>query len=398
MAEKKQVRIGMVGYKFMGKAHSHAYRDAAFYFDPSVEPVLQAICGRNEEKVKEAADQFGWNSYETDWRELIKREDIDLIDIVTPNHNHAEIAIAAAEAGKHVFCEKPLALNLEQSQRMLEAVEKNKVLHMINHNYRFAPAIQFAKKLIEEGRLGRIYHIRATYLQDWIMDPQFPLVWRLNKDVSGSGSHGDLAAHSIDLARFLVGEFKEVSGILETFIKQRPLVEDSDGLSGTASSEKVGDVNVDDASVFIARFVNGAIGTFEATRFAGGNRNRNRFEINGEKGSIRWDVEHMNNLEVYFHDDEPGLQGFRTITCTEETHPFAGAYWPAGHIIGYEHTFINLVVELLNGIDRGCSPSPNFFDGVKNQAVLEAVEQSSQTKQWINIPDVMQQLEAVKKE
>ncbi|GIN70123.1 oxidoreductase [Bacillus sp. J14TS2] len=398
MAEKKQVRIGMVGYKFMGRAHSHAYRDAAFYFDPSVEPVLQAICGRNEEKVKEAADQFGWNSYETDWRELINREDIDLIDIVTPNHNHAEIAIAAAEAGKHVFCEKPLALNLEQSQRMLEAVEKNKVMHMINHNYRFAPAIQFAKKLIEEGRLGRIYHIRATYLQDWIMDPQFPLVWRLNKDVSGSGSHGDLAAHSIDLARFLVGEFKEVSGILETFIKQRPLVEDSDGLSGTASSEKVGDVNVDDASVFIARFVNGAIGTFEATRFAGGNRNGNRFEINGEKGSIRWDVEHMNNLEVYFHDDEPGLQGFRTITCTEEIHPFAGAYWPAGHIIGYEHTFINLVVELLNGIDQGCSPSPNFFDGVKNQAVLEAVEQSSQTKQWINIPDVMQQLEPVKKE
>ncbi len=194
MAEKKQLRIGMVGYKFMGRAHSHAYRDAAFYFDPQVEPVLQAICGRNEEKVKEAAEKFGWNSYETDWRELIKRDDIDLIDIVTPNNNHAEIAIAAAEAGKHVFCEKPLALTLEQSQRMLEAVEKNKVLHMINHNYRFAPAIQFAKKLIEDGRLGKIYHIRATYLQDWIMDPQFPLVWRLNKDVSGSGSHGDLAA------------------------------------------------------------------------------------------------------------------------------------------------------------------------------------------------------------
>ncbi|MFS0614783.1 Gfo/Idh/MocA family protein [Lederbergia ruris] len=398
MAEKKQLRIGMVGYKFMGRAHSHAYRDAAFYFDPKVEPVLQAICGRNEEKVKEAADQFGWNSYETDWRDLIKREDIDLIDIVTPNYNHAEIAIAAAEAGKHVFCEKPLALNLEQAQRMLEAVEKNKVLHMINHNYRFAPAIQFAKKLIEDGRLGKIYHIRATYLQDWIMDPQFPLVWRLNKDVSGSGSHGDLAAHSIDLARFLVGEFKEVTGILETFIKQRPLVEDSDGLSGKASSDKVGDVNVDDASVFIARFANGAIGTFEATRFAGGNRNGNRFEINGEKGSIRWDMEQMNNLEVYFHDDEPGIQGYRTITCTEEIHPFAAAYWPAGHIIGYEHTFINLVVELLNGIEQGYSPSPNFYDGVKNQAVLEAVEQSSQTKQWIDIPDVIQKLEPVSKE
>ncbi|MCJ7839521.1 Gfo/Idh/MocA family oxidoreductase [Lederbergia sp. NSJ-179] len=390
---KKQIRIGMIGYKFMGKAHSHAYRDVAFYFDPKVEPVLQAICGRNEEKVKEAANKFGWNSYETDWRTLIKRDDIDLIDIVTPNYNHAEIAIAAAEAGKHVFCEKPLAMDLEQSKRMLEAVEKNKVLHMINHNYRFAPAIQFAKKLIEEGRLGKIYHIRATYLQDWIMDPQFPLVWRLNKDVSGSGSHGDLAAHSIDLARFLVGEFKEVTGIMETFIKQRPIVEDSDGLSGTASSDKLGDVNVDDASVFIAKFENGAIGTFEATRFAGGNKNGNRFEINGEKGSIRWDVEHMNNLEVYFHDDEPGLQGFRTITCTEEIHPFAGAYWPAGHIIGYEHTFINLVEELLSGIGQGYSPSPNFYDGVKNQAVLEAVEQSSRTKQWVSIEDIVQNLE-----
>lgn len=391
---KKQVRIGMVGYKFMGKAHTHAYRDVSFYFDNKVEPVLQALCGRDEERVKEAAAKMGWRSYETDWRNLIAREDIDLIDIVTPNHNHAEIAIAAAEAGKHVYCEKPLAMTLEQSKRMLEAVEKNGVIHMVNYNYRFAPAVQFAKKLIENGRLGKIYHIRATYLQDWIMDPQFPLVWRLNKEICGSGSHGDLAAHSIDLARFLVGELKEVCGIMETFIKQRPIVENSSGLSGTASSDKVGDVEVDDASVFLARFENGAIGTFEATRFAGGNRNGNRFEINGEKGSIKWDGENMNNLQVYFHDDEPGLQGFRTINCTEEMHPFAGAYWPAAHIIGYEHTFINLMVELLNGIDKGFSPSPNFVDGVRNQAVLEAVDQSSRMKSWVpvseNLQNVMQ--------
>ncbi|WP_375709382.1 Gfo/Idh/MocA family protein [Niallia sp. NCCP-28] len=383
----------MVGYKFMGKAHSHAYRDVAFYFDNNVEPVMQAICGRNEAGVKEAAAKMGWQSYETDWRKLIEREDIDLIDIVTTNNSHAEIAIAAAEAGKHVYCEKPLSMTLEQSARMLEAVEKNGVIHMINHNYRFAPAVQFAKRLIQSGRLGKIYHIRATYLQDWIMDPSFPLVWRLNKEVSGSGAHGDLAAHIVDLARFLVGEFKEVNGMMETFIKERPIVEQSSGLSGTASSEQMGEVNVDDASIFMARFENGAIGTFEATRFAGGNRNGNRFEINGEKGSIRWDVEHMNNLQVYFHDDEPGLQGYRTISCTEEMHPYASAYWPAAHIIGYEHTFINLAVELLNGIDKGYSPSPNFMDGVKNQAVLEAVEQSASSRQWVSISQVQQSSE-----
>jgi predicted dehydrogenase len=389
---KKQLRIGMVGYKFMGKAHSQAYRNVPFYFDNRVEPILQAICGRNEEGVRDAAARMGWASYETDWRKLIERDDIDLIDIVTPNNMHTEIAIAAAEAGKHVYCEKPLAVTLEQANRMLEAVERNGVIHMINHNYRFAPAIQFAKKLIEGGRLGKIYHIRATYLQDWIMDPQFPLVWRLQKEVCGSGSHGDLAAHIIDLARFLVGEFKEVTGIMETFIKQRPIMEGSSGLSGTAVNNqnvKNGNVDVDDASVFLARFENGAIGTFEATRFAGGNRNGNRFEINGEKGSIRWDLENMNNLQVYFHDDEPGLQGFRTINCTEEIHPYAGAYWPAAHIIGYEHTFINLAVELLNGIDKGYSPSPNFHDGVKNQAVLEAVEQSSSTKQWVSVSELL---------
>ncbi|WP_057914693.1 Gfo/Idh/MocA family protein [Peribacillus muralis] len=379
----------MVGYKFMGKAHSHAYRDIPFYFNTNVEPVLQALCGRNEESVREAASKMGWKSYETDWKKLIKRDDIDLIDIVTPNNSHAEIAIAAAEAGKHVFCEKPLAMTLEQSKRMLEAVEKHKVIHMVNHNYRFVPAVQLAKNLIDNGRLGKIFHIRVTYLQDWIMDPQFPLTWRLDKVVSGSGSHGDLAAHSIDLARFLNGEFKEVSGILETFINQRPIVTSSSGLNGKGASDKTGTVDVDDTSIFIARFENGSIGTFEATRFAGGNRNGNRFEINGEKGSIRWDMENMNHLEVYFHDDEPGLQGFRKINCTEEIHPYAEAYWPAGHSIGYEHTFINLMVNLMNGLDKGFSPSPNFTDGVRNQAVLEAVELSSHKKKWISISDLL---------
>ncbi|MFJ7974513.1 Gfo/Idh/MocA family protein [Peribacillus sp. NPDC096379] len=382
---KKEIRIGMVGYKFMGKAHSHAYRDAPFFFKLGLNPVRQAICGRNEEGVREAAEQYGWNSYETDWRELIARDDIDLIDIVTPNNNHAEIAIAAAEAGKHVFCEKPLAMTLEESKRMLEAVEKNNVMHMVNYNYRFSPAVQYAKKLIDEGRIGKIFHIRANYLQDWIMNPDFPLVWRLEKSVSGSGSHGDLAAHLIDLARFLVGEFDEVSGILETFIKKRPAVEDSSGLSGVASTTDFKKVEVDDASIFLAKFKNGALGTFEATRFAGGNRNANKFEINGEKGSIKWNAENLNELDVYFASDEEGLQGFRKINCTEEPHPYANAYWPAAHIIGYEHTFINLIVELMKGLEQGESTSPNFVDGYINQAIMEAVEKSSENKTWEKI-------------
>lgn len=390
MSEKKKIRIGMVGYKFMGKAHSHAYRDLAFYFDCEVEPVLQALAGRNEEGVKEAAEKMGFLSYETDWRRLIERDDIDVIDIVTPNNTHAEIAIAAAEAGKHVICEKPLALTLEDAQRMYDAVKKNNVVHMVCHNYRFAPAVQFAKKLIEEGRLGKIYHIRATYLQDWLMDPEYPLVWRLKKEVTGSGAHGDIAAHSIDLARFLVGEFDEVSGMMETFIKERPVANanDGSGLSKQVGGVEKEEVDVDDASAFLVRFKNGAMGVFEATRFAGGNRNGNRFEINGSKGSIRWDMENMNLLDVYFTDDEEGLQGFRTISCTEEVHPYAGAYWPSGHIIGYEHTFINLATELMKGINEGYSPAPNFEDGIRNQEVLAAVEKSAETRSWVKVEDM----------
>ncbi|MFB7638929.1 Gfo/Idh/MocA family protein [Peribacillus butanolivorans] len=383
--EKTEVRIGMIGYQFMGKAHSHAYRDIPFFFKTNAKPVLKAISGRNEEALKEAAEDMGWESYETDWRKLIERDDIDVIDIVTPNHTHAEIAIAAAEAGKHIITEKPLALTLEEAKRMHEAVKKYDVIHMICHNYRFVPAIQFVKKLIEDGRLGKIYHFRANYLQDFIMDPEFPLIWRLKKEISGSGSLGDIGAHSIDLARFLVGEIKEVVGATETFIKERPLGEMTGGLRAQVNSNATGEVTVDDAVAFIARFENGALGTFEATRFAGGNRNKNTFEINGEKGSIRWNMESMNDLDVYFSDDEQGLQGFRTINCTEVQHPYAEAYWTAGHIIGYEHTFIHLLYEFLNGIVTNIQPEPNFKDGVKNQAILTAIEQSSNNRQWEQI-------------
>ena len=348
-------------------------------------PVLKAISGRNEEALKEAAEDMGWESYETDWRKLIERDDIDVIDIVTPNHTHAEIAIAAAEAGKHIITEKPLALTLEEAKRMHEAAKKYDIIHMICHNYRFVPAIQFVKKLIEDGRLGKIYHFRANYLQDFIMDPEFPLIWRLKKEISGSGSLGDIGAHSIDLARFLVGEIKEVVGTTETFIKERPLGEMTGGLRAQVNSNATGEVTVDDAVAFITRFENGALGTFEATRFAGGNRNKNTFEINGEKGSVRWNMESMNDLDVYFSDDEQGLQGFRTINCTEVQHPYAEAYWTAGHIIGYEHTFIHLLYEFLNGIVTNIQPEPNFMDGVKNQAILTAIEQSSNNRQWEKI-------------
>ncbi|SFJ50750.1 Predicted dehydrogenase [Halobacillus dabanensis] len=383
---KREIRIGMVGYQFMGKAHSHAYRDLPFYFDVSTTPVLKAICGRKEESVKEAAEKMGWESYETDWRKLIAREDIDVIDIVTPNHTHAEIAIAAAKAGKHIITEKPLALTLEEAKEMYSAVKEHNVGHLICHNYRYAPAVQYAKKLIEEGLLGRIYHFRARYLQDFIMSPDFPLIWRLKKEVAGSGALGDIGAHSIDLGRFLAGEIQSLVGTKETFIKERPIGEMSGGLSASSDFSSVGEVTVDDACAFLCRFENGALGTFEATRFAGGNRNKNEFEINGENGSLRWNMEDMNKLDVYLAKDEEGLQGFRTINCTEEIHPYAGAYWPAGHIIGYEHTFINLFHSFLEGLYQDKKDYPDFEDGVKNQAVLAAVEESDETGGWVNVP------------
>ncbi|MCU6793053.1 Gfo/Idh/MocA family oxidoreductase [Paenibacillus sp. WQ 127069] len=385
MSHKQKVRIGMIGYKFMGKAHSHAYRDLPFYFDLGIEPVLQTMVGRDKTSVKLASEKFGWLSYETDWRRLIEREDIDVIDIGTPNNTHVEIAIAAAEAGKHIICEKPLALNTQQALNMLKAVQKAGVIHMVSYNYRFVPAIQYAKKLIQDGMLGEIYHFRAQYLQDWIMDPGFPLVWRLRKDVCGSGSLGDLMAHSIDLARFLVGEIKEVTGMMETFIKKRPLGEMSGGLSASISGESFADVDVDDAVAAMARFENGAVGVFEATRFGKGNRNGNRLEINGSKGSIRWDMESMNTLQLYLEEDTPGMQGFRSINCTESVHPYGEAYWPAGHIIGYEHTFINLMHDFMKGILTNTNPNPNFEDGYRNQVILDAIEKSASAGKWMKI-------------
>jgi predicted dehydrogenase len=380
----KSIGVGLVGYKFMGKSHSNAYRQVKHFFpDCAFTPEMTALCGRDEAAVKQAAIDMGWNGYETDWKKLVTRQDIGLVDVSTPGDSHAAIAIAAANEGKHVFCEKPLANTLTEARAMAEAVKKNGVVGMVNFNYRRVPAVQLAKRLIQEGRIGKIYHWRSVYLQDWIMDPNFPLVWRLQKDIAGAGTLGDLGAHSIDLARMLVGEISEVTGMTETFIKQRPKLGGTTTSLGAVGTAEMGEVTVDDAALFMTRFENGAVGTFEATRFANGRRNYNSFEINGSKGSIVFNLERMNELQVLFNDDAADVQGFRTILVTEGVHPYMSAWWPAGHIIGWEHTFTHGVYDLINGIAKNVSPEPTFDDGVRCQAVLDAIETSASNKQWV---------------
>jgi predicted dehydrogenase len=382
----KKINVGMVGYKFMGKAHSHAYKDIGMFFEPGADVVMKAICGRDEAGVKAAADKFGWESYETDYRDLVARNDIDIVDINAPSDAHKEITLAAIAAGKHVFCEKPLALNLADGREMLEAAEKAGVKHAICFNYRFLPAVQLAKQLIEDGRLGDIHHYRATYLQDWLVDPAAPLAWRMKKEVAGSGAHGDLNAHSIDLARFLIGEFDRVVGHNRTFVKERP-IPGSTAQTGSGAPEK-GEVTVDDATGFIADFKNGAMGSFIATRFAAGRKNGNTFEIHGSKGTIRWDLERLNELEVYFREDEPNEAGFRRILVTEGTHKYSGNWWPTGHIIGYEHSFVHIVYEFVQHVVAGTPFTPTFLDGVRCQEVLEAVDLSIERGTWVSVSEV----------
>ncbi|PPA70769.1 Gfo/Idh/MocA family protein [Jeotgalibacillus proteolyticus] len=385
----KEVRIGMVGYKFMGKAHSHAYRDLPMFFPDQPRPVMKMICGRNKENVEKAAEQFGWEESSTDWQELIDNPEIDVIDINAPSNAHKEIALAAAAAGKHIFCEKPLALTLEDSREILQAAEEAGVKHMIGFNYRFAPAVLLAKKLIDEGRLGDIYHFRAGFLQDWLVDKDFPLTWRLQKEIAGSGSHGDLGAHLIDMAHFLVGDISEVIGMSETFVKERYVPENMTGLSGSASRDSPKEkVTVDDATLFMARFESGVLGSFEATRYAAGHRCTNTFEINGSKGSVKFDFERMNELQVYFQDDAEDVQGFRRVLATDPAHAYADAWWPPGHTIGYEHTFIHEVVELMQAFKEDRQPTSNFTDGVKCQQVLEAVDMSIAERRWIKPDDL----------
>ncbi|MBI3469661.1 MAG: Gfo/Idh/MocA family oxidoreductase [Planctomycetes bacterium] len=374
----------MIGYAFMGKAHSDGYiKTPVFFHEISAKPVMTAICGRNEGKVKEAAAQYGWKSHETDWRKLVARPDIDVIDVSTPNNSHAEISIAAAKAGKHVFCEKPLAMSLAEAKEMRDACNQAKVKHMVAFNYRRVPAVAFAKQLIGQGKIGTIYHMRAVYLQDWILDPNFPLVWRLDAKVAGSGALGDLGAHILDLAYYLVGPIKAVSATTATFIKQRKELADVTGGLGAAAGKGAADVTVDDAFVAITQFENGALGTFEATRFANGRKNYNCFEINGSKGSIVFNLERMNELQFLSSEDDDSIQGFRDIIITNGAkHPYVGHWWPGGHIIGWEHSHIHQIADLCDAIGKNQMPSPSFDDGVKNQAVLDAVERSAKSRRW----------------
>lgn len=384
MADK--INVGMIGAAFMGKAHSVGYRDVAFAFpDVKTVPVMKEIAAATLDEAEAARQVLGWERASEGWERTVQAPDIQLIDICTGNNLHKDIAVAAAKAGKHVFCEKPMAMSVAECKEMIKAVEEAGVVHMINFNYRRVPAVELAKQMIEEGAIGTPYHWRAVYLQDWIMDPNFPLVWRLKKELAGSGAHGDLNAHIIDLAHYLVGDIDSVCGLMKTFIKQRPELAATTGGLGAKAGEKMGEVTVDDATLFLAKFANGAVGSFEATRFAGGNRNGNRFEINGSEGSIRFNLERLNELEYFNRRDKEGQQGWKTILVTDPVHPYMKGWWPAGHIIGWQHTFVHQIYNLMNGIAEKKSPAPNFYDGLKCQAVLEAVEKSADSGQWVKV-------------
>jgi predicted dehydrogenase len=374
-------RIGLIGYRFMGKAHSNAWRQAPRFFNLKANVELHTICGRNAAAVQAARAQLGWQNAAKDWKEVVESPLIDIVDIGTPNDSHAEIAIAAARNGKHILCEKPLALNVKQAEAMLAAAQKAKVIHMVCHNYRRIPAIALARKMIGEGALGRIFHFHARYAQDWLVDPEFPLNWRLQKESSGSGANGDINAHIIDLGRYLVGEFKEVCGLLNTFVTERPIAE-----ALAKGTRKLGKVTVDDAALVIGRMENGVLANLEATRFAAGRKNHIEIEINGSKGSLYFDFEDMNRLKFFNGDDPKDRQGFRDILVTERgAQPYLANWWPPGHIIGYEHTFIHTIADFVNACAEGKLVQPTFEDGLKNQRVLAAVEESNQKGKWVKL-------------
>lgn len=386
---RKKVNVGLVGYLFMGKAHSVGYRDCAFAFpDVKAEPVMKEICGLSGTEAERYGKLYGWERASEGYKHVVEADDIDMVDVSVGNDMHKEIALAAAKNGKHIFCEKPMAMNVAECKEMIKAVEKAGVIAMIDFNYRRIPAVELARIMVEKGMVGTPYHFRAVYLQDWIVDPEFPLVWRLQKDKAGSGSHGDLNAHIIDMARYLCGEIESVNGLMKTFIKKRPLPgKEMAGLEKTKGAAEMGEVTVDDATVFLAKFKNGAVGTFEATRFAPGNRNGLHFEINGSEGSIRFNIERLNELEYYSRKDKEGFQGWKTILVTEGSHPFIKGWWPAGHIIGWQQTFVHQVYTMMNGIATGKQPTPSFYDGLKCQAVLEAVEKSAESEQWVKVKE-----------
>jgi predicted dehydrogenase len=396
MPVKRTLAVGLIGYEFMGKAHSNAWRQAPRFFNLPVDVQTKTICGRRPAAVKRAAATFGWANQVTDWRKLVADPEIDIVDICTPNDTHCEIAIAAARAGKAILCEKPLARNVDEAKDMVTAVKKARVVNMVCHNYRRIPAIALAKQMIERSEIGdRIFHFRARYAQDWIVDPDFPLVWRLQSKIAGSGALGDIFSHIVDLARYLIGEFREVCAVTETFVRQRPLVGPDTANSvrqldalvprraqsrAGRSVKQTGRVTVDDAVTMIGRFQNGALASLEATRFAPGRKNSITLEINGSAGSLFFDLEEMNRLKFYSRRDSQDRQGYRDILVTWPTHPYIDKWWPPGHIIGYEHTFIHTIADFVKAVVAGKSVEPCFQDGLQNQRVLDAAMKSAQTK------------------
>ena len=379
MATKKPLRIGLIGYGFMGRTHSNAFRKVPNFFDLKYEPQLAAVCARNKDRAEDFASQWGYESVETDWRKLIDRDDIDVIDIAAPNNVHHEIAIAAAKAGKAILCEKPLALNCKEGEEMVREVEKAKVPNMVWYNYRRIPAVSLAKNMIEEGRLGKIYHYRSNFLQDWTINTDLPQggegLWRLDAKVAGSGVTGDLLAHCIDTAVWLNGGIKDVSAMTETFIKER--VHQDTG-------EKM-PVTIDDACVFHCHFNNGSLGLFESTRYARGHKALYTLEINGENASIRWDLHDLNRLEFFDYSDEGIVRGWRSIHVSDGDQPYMGNWWVPGLCIGYEHTFVHQVADFLRSLDKGEVCSPTFREALETAKICDAVLDSAKNRRWEDV-------------
>ncbi len=379
---QKPLRIGLIGYGFMGRAHSNAFRQVGHFFDSQYELVLQAISARNEDRAKAFAARWGYNSIETDWRKLIARDDIDLVDIATPNNLHADMAIAAAKAGKMILCEKPLALNSKEAEKMVAAVAKAKVPNMVWYNYRRCPAVTLAKQLIDAGKLGKIFHYRANFLQDWTINPDLPQggegLWRLDVKAAGSGVTGDLLAHCIDTAMWLNGGITDVSAMTETFIKARKH-------SLTGKVEKVG---IDDACAFLCHFNNGSLGLFESTRYARGHKALYTFEINGEHMSLKWDLHDLHRLQIFDHKDEGRERGWKSIHVSDGDHPYCGKWWVPGLQLGYEHSFVHQVVEFLRGLESGKGAKPDFKDGLATDYVVDAVLASGKTRKWTRVKQV----------
>jgi len=380
----KKLNIGLIGCGFMGRTHSNASRKVNNFFDLEYQPVLKAVCDLDEARAKAFAAKWGYESYETDWRKLIARKDIDLVDITLPNNMHREVAIAAAKAGKMILCEKPLARNGPEGLKMVQAIEKAGVPNMVSYNYRRIPAVTLAKQLIDEGRLGRIFHYRAKFLQDWTISKDLPQggpgLWRLDLKVAGSGVTGDLLAHCIDTALWLNGGIDKVTAMTETFIKQRKHTE-------TGKVEKVG---IDDACAFLARFKNGSLATFESTRYARGHKALYTFEINGEHASIFWDLHDLHRLQYFDHRDEGRVRGWRNIHVTDGDHPYMGKWWVPGLQIGYEHSFVHQLADFLGGLAKRKTIHPTFRDALETQYVCDAVLKSGRTNRWEKVANAKQ--------